>query len=387
MDSTMSKPDLCVVHVFPYSPTLSGGHSNAIRGFIACQRAKRITAGGVAPQPDSEVAQSNWEFPLAEVDSLWDLRWAAIAKRFSIAPDSSLLQFYSVNTRFAPLLNDLRRAGIPYVLNSQGQLNFHGVAHWFKKFVYLNFVNRGPRKAAGLHVLTAVADRRLNLLMPGYRGLRLVQGNLVQVPNLAESRAGSRSDYGIPQDAFLVLFLGRLDVWVKGLDVLVEAFSCLPADRFRLLLVGPDWENGKAKLQQLSTRFGCRDRVHFLGPLYGEKKWSVLRMADLFVSPSRWEAFSIAQAEAMAVGLPVVTSNQVALAPDLREADAACVVPFSAEPLTRAIASLEADPERRRALSARAKAWSGKTCDPDRAGARFREFYEAILDKTQGAGE
>ena len=37
-----------VVHVFPYTPKISGGHSNAIRGFIACQRAKGIHAVGIA---------------------------------------------------------------------------------------------------------------------------------------------------------------------------------------------------------------------------------------------------------------------------------------------------------------------------------------------------
>src|ERR1039458_7980616 len=96
----------------------------------------------------------------------------------------------------------------------------------------------------------------------------------------------SRSDYEIPQDAIVLIFLGRMDVWVKGLDLLVQAFSCLPPDRFRLLMVGPDWQEGRAKLEHLAERFGCRNRIRFLGPIYGDKKWSLLRMADIFVSPS-----------------------------------------------------------------------------------------------------
>jgi glycosyltransferase involved in cell wall biosynthesis len=377
----MSKTNCCAVHVFPYSPTLSGGHSNAIRGFIACQRAKQINAVGVAPKPDAAAAQRSWDFPLAEVDSLWDLRWTAIAEQFATAPGNSLLHFHSVDHRFAPLLSDLRRAGVPHVYTSQGQLNFRGVVHGLKKFAYLNFVDRGPRKAAGLHVLSTVADHRMRRLLPGYRGLTLIQGNLVQLPKPAELGTGSRSDYGLPQDAFLLVFLGRLDVWVKGLDVLVEAFSCLPPERFRLVLAGPDWMGGKNELEHLAERFGCRNRIHFVGPVYGPEKWSLLQMADLFVSPSRWEAFSTAHAEAMALGLPVVTSNQITLVPDLREADAAVMVPVSAEPLRNAIATLAADPPRRRALGIRAKAWAEQNCNPDRAGARFEEFYQAIVAK------
>ena len=327
MNLMMSKTEFSVVHVFPYSAAVSGGHSNAIRGFISCQRAKQINAVGIAPKPDTAVPPPSWEFPLAEVDSLWDLRWAAIAEEFSIAPVNSVIQFYSVNSRFAPLLRDLRRAGVPYVLNSQGALNFHGVAHWFKKFVYLNFVDRGPRKAAGVQVLTTVAERNLRLLMPGYRGLRLVQGNLFQLPRVADLPAGSRSEFGVPQDAFLLAFLGRLDLWVKGLDVLVEAFSSLPSERFRLVLAGPDWEGGKSKLEHLGEQFGCGNRIHFVGPVYGARKWSLLRTADLFVSPSRWEAFGIALVEAMAMGLPLVSSNQISLAPQLHQAGAALTRP------------------------------------------------------------
>ena len=374
-----------VVHVFPYSPRMSGGHSNAIRSFIACQKAKGIRVAGIAPKADGGAAETNWEFPLVEVDSLWQLRWAAIADQFAIAPGNSLLNFHSVNYRFAPLQSDLRRAGIPYVLTSHGQLNFRSALHGFRKCVYLNFVDRGPRKAAGLHMLTTLADRRLNLLMPGYSGLRLIQGNVVQLPSLPTLPAGSRSHYDMPPTAFVLVFLGRLDVRVKGLDLLVEAFSCLPADRFRLVMAGPDWKGGKARLEQLAERLGCRNRIHFPGPVYGGEKWSLLRMAVLFVSPSRWDAFSIAHAEALALGLPLVTSNKINMAPDLREADAALLVPLAVEPLAKAIGLLEADQELRRTLGNRGKAWAEMNCNPERAGFLFREFYQAILERTRNA--
>ena len=383
MDLTMSKTDIAVVHVFPYSPAVSGGHSNAIRGFIACQRARQINAVAIAPRPETAAAQPSWDFPLAEVDSLWDLRWTTIAERLPLAPLNSVIHFHSVDLRFAPLLRDLQRVGVPHALTSQGQLNFRGAVHWFKKFVYLNFLDRGPRQAAGLHVLTGVADRRM--LLPGYRGVRLIQGNLVQLPNLAGPIVGSRSDFGIPEDAFLLVFLGRLDLWVKGLDVLIEAFSSLPAERYRLVLAGPDWDGGRAKLEHLAGQFGCGNRVHLVGPVYGATKWSLLRMADVFVSPSRWDAFSTAHAEALALGLPLVTSDQITIAQDLREADAAVTVRLAAEPLAKAIAALAADPERRRMLGSRGKAWAEKNCDPDRAGSRFEQFYRLLLDKAPGA--
>ncbi|MCX6924420.1 MAG: glycosyltransferase [Verrucomicrobia bacterium] len=375
-----------VVHVFPYPPRVRGGHSNAIRSFIACQQAKGINAVGIAQKADAEVGDPDWDFPLAEVDSLWELRWAGIADRFDLTSRDSLLHLHGVNRKYASLLGDLRRVGVPYVLTSHGQLGFPTAWRWLLKFVYLNVVNRGPLKAAGLQVLATFAVQRAKLLLPGFRGKILVQGNLVHLPKLADSPPALRSDYGLPRDAFVLIFVGRLDVRVKGLDLVVEAFSRLPSKRPRLLLVGPDWSNGKAELERLAESLGCRDRVLFTGPIHGDKKWSLLQMADLFVSPSRWDAFNIALAEAMAVGLPVVTSTKVSLAPDLRQAGAALLAPPAVEQLAQAIAALVSDPERRRTLGTRGKAWAEENCDPGRAGTRFRDFYQSILDQRPGAG-
>ena len=90
----MPKPGLCAIHLFPYSPQVSGGHSNAIRSFIACQRAKAINAVAIAPKPDPGTGQTSWDFPLAEVDALWGLRWVDIAERFRITPGGSLVHLH-----------------------------------------------------------------------------------------------------------------------------------------------------------------------------------------------------------------------------------------------------------------------------------------------------
>jgi hypothetical protein len=134
------------------------------------------------------------------------------------------------------------------VLTSHGQLGFQSPRHWLKKFVYLNFVNRGPIHAAGMHVLSHLAARQVKLLLPGYSRAQLVQGNLVSIPNLTALSAGSRSDYEIPQDAFVLIFPGRLDVWVKGLGLLVEALACLTTASQSRIPFGADGDSVPAAL-------------------------------------------------------------------------------------------------------------------------------------------
>jgi glycosyltransferase involved in cell wall biosynthesis len=374
-------PALNVVHVFPYSPRIPGGHSNAIRTFIECQRANGLNAVGVAVRMSESPAGPDFGFPLFEVDSFAGLNWEKISRQFTMAAGNSLVHFHNVTRAYAPLISDLQRTGIPYVFTGHGQFSFKNALHGFKKCIYLNCWDRGPRKANGLHFLAKHTERRAEFLLPGYQGARLVLGNLVTIPDLAGLAIASRDEYKIPDNSFVVLFLGRLDVWIKGLDLLVEAISCLPSERFRLVLAGPDWKGGKARLEKLAEEYGCRDRVSFPGPVYGEKKWSLFKMADAFVSPSRFEAFNITQAEAMACGLPVVTSITTSLAPELRDAGAAILSPPAAEPLARAIATLEADPTLRRTMSSRGQAWVELNCNPKRAGERFRSFYESIMEQ------
>ena len=163
-----------VVHVFPYSASVSGGHSNAIRAFITSQRQAGINAVGLSPKPDAPGATTPFDFPLVEVDSLWELRWETIATRFGIEANQTILNFHSVNRRFAPLFRDLQRAGVPYVLTSHGQLGVQTLSRWLQKFTYLNLVNRGLYKAAGLQFLTTHAASQLKYLLPGFQGASLV---------------------------------------------------------------------------------------------------------------------------------------------------------------------------------------------------------------------
>jgi glycosyltransferase involved in cell wall biosynthesis len=110
----------------------------------------------------------------------------------------------------------------------------------------------------------------------------------------------------------IVLFLARLHA-KKGCDLLIEAFAAVAAQdpRLQLVMAGPDSHGLQAPLQQLAQRLGIGDRVTWTGMLGGQAKWGALRAAEVFVLPSHQENFGIAVAEALAVGLPTLLSQQV----------------------------------------------------------------------------
>lgn len=100
----------------------------------------------------------------------------------------------------------------------------------------------------------------------------------------------------------IFLFIGRLDVRQKGLDLLMSGFALAVRDGLDacLLLVGPDWQNGRRTLEKLQQSLQLERSVFFWGASYGHEKFDLLKGADFFVHPSRWEGMSFSVIEAMA---------------------------------------------------------------------------------------
>jgi len=140
----------------------------------------------------------------------------------------------------------------------------------------------------------------------------LPAGKLVVIPNGVDVRAYEappgrlRSELGLPPNAKIALFVGRLHRQ-KGPDVLLDAAAKLaPANPdLHFVLAGDGPMRGE--LQQMAQRSGLAPRVHLLGPR--EDVPSLLADAALLVVPSRWEGMPNVVLEAMAAGRPVVAVN------------------------------------------------------------------------------
>jgi len=97
----------------------------------------------------------------------------------------------------------------------------------------------------------------------------------------------------------------------KGLDVLIRAFAEAHRDfaDWRLRIVGPvDDEDLLEGLQELAASLGVASSVDFVGPRWGEDLNEEYSRASIFALLSNWEGSPIARVEAMAHGLPVVTT-------------------------------------------------------------------------------
>lgn len=121
----------------------------------------------------------------------------------------------------------------------------------------------------------------------------------------------------------VISFVGRLRYY-KGLHILLEAMRDLQAD---LWIIGTGGESDR--LNRMAQEFQLTDRVHFLGDLSDEEVKIRLHASDIYCLPShlRAEAFGLNQIEAMACGLPVVSTDVGGVAFVNRHGESGLVVP------------------------------------------------------------
>ncbi|MGF1562520.1 MAG: glycosyltransferase family 4 protein [Geminicoccaceae bacterium] len=168
----------------------------------------------------------------------------------------------------------------------------------------------------------------------------------------------------------------------KGHVTLIEALSGLRSRPWTLDLVGaPDRDPAcLAELEAAIARYEMADRVHFCGELDGDDLQAAYEAADLFVLASHHEGYGMALAEALARGLPVVSTRAGAI-PTTVPADAGLLVPpGDVDALRKALASVLDDPDQYRELKSGARAARGRLPGWDEALARF----VGVLDRVDG---
>ena len=191
------------------------------------------------------------------------------------------------------------RYGVPFVVSPRGMLESWAINHrsWKKRLAMGLYQMPLLRTARGLHATSEEEASSLRAL--GLRQPIAVIPNGVDLPVLPARR---------PTRLRTALFLSRLNV-KKGLLPLLEAWSQLQPEGWRLLLVGPDEGGYAAVVSAAIKRLGLNEQVKLLPEVDDLAKWSFFRDAELFVLPSFSENFGVVVAEALAAGLPVVTTT------------------------------------------------------------------------------
>lgn len=125
-----------------------------------------------------------------------------------------------------------------------------------------------------------------------------------KINNIKVDRKLKRKEIGVPEDCFLLLSVGELNK-NKNHEVVIKALAQINDTNIHYVICG----QGKLHkyLLELISNLKVDERVHLLG--YREDVIEICKASDLFVFPSLREGLGMAALEAMACGLPIITSN------------------------------------------------------------------------------
>jgi len=213
---------------------------------------------------------------------------------------------------------------------------------------------------------------------------RLDPGRLVVIPNGVDpapidlARPIDRGSIGLPPDAFLTLYVGRLDPQ-KGLAGLLEAVGRIIPGRpdWHLVLVG-DGPDRDVLTGRVESDPCLKDRVHLLGRR--DDVPGLLKAADLLVLPSLWEGMPNVVLEAMAARLAVVGTSVEGTEDLVVPGQTGWLVPpGDVDALTSALVAAASDRPRLRRFGEAARGRVEASFTPDRVVEAYDRLWSGVL--------
>jgi len=280
-----------------------------------------------------------------------------------------------------------RQTGTPYVVEPIGMF-VPIIRNFLLKRMY--HLALGQRMLRGARTIIATSPQEVaELASSGLAPEKIViRRNGVEIPEKLPARGRFRATAGIPENAKVILYLGRLSE-KKSPDLLLQAFASLckaaSGAELRLVFAGPDEGGMKGKLRQMAGELGISAWVQIRDAAYDEEKWSAYRDADVFVLPSQNENFGNTAGEAVAAGTPVVVTDKCGVAPLLADV-AGLVVPHDATALAQSLARVLWEP----GLHARLTAGCSKVAarlDWEEPAQEMENLYEHLVNGKRETAE
>ena len=229
------------------------------------------------------------------------------------------------------------------------------------------FVAVSPETAAFARGRHEVDERRLSVIPNG-----IELGRFHPEPG---ARERVRAELGIDGDAWVVGTVGRIAV-EKNQALLLRAAAPLLGPKTRLVVAG----DGPLlpSLSELAAALGIARFVHLLGPRPDVP--DLLNALDAFVLCSNTEGLPLVIPEAMATGLPVVSTNVGGIPTVIDEGQTGFLIAVGDEEALRdRMARLRADPETSRACGSRARSAAVNRFSAERMQRDYLELYQRVL--------
>lgn len=237
----------------------------------------------------------------------------------------------------------LRRCGLPYIVSIGEAFNpntFVGYKTLSKRVWHLFFEKAVLKNAAAIRLYSEVQQEHLKEF--GFQGIRtfIVKEGIDYAEVPRDVRPRFDSVIRVPPTFG---YLGRFDLWKKGIDLLLKAFKRYRASggKGKLIMCGPTVSAGARQVRTMICCFGLEEHVEMIGPLYGKDKVKFLEEVSVLCVTSRHEGIPRVVREAIALGRPVIVTPHTNMHDVVKEFGAGIVVEANVASIASALKQFE----------------------------------------------
>ncbi len=305
----------------------------------------------------------------------WYYEPVALSQEFEVQTPE-IVHFHSIFIpKQASLGKQLRQAGIPYVITPHARVLSRWFGRsWIKKHFYNWLVEKARfRGAAAITTATLREEAEIRSFIPGY------QGKIHPLLNPIDTSTLSQVCWEGNTQAMRLVYLGRFDVLVKGIDRLVELARLLPEAEIHLY--GTEDPKTKSWLRRLQV--DLPSNVYFHPPVFGAEKLEVLKKAALYIQMSRQEMFGISIAEAMCIGTPCAIAETLNIAELFDRHDLGLVLPANLEQSAIVLSKALRSEACLKQWSERAKQFAQAHFEASAIASSCLQLYEQVLYQSE----
>lgn len=196
----------------------------------------------------------------------------------------------------------LQKLNIPYIIIPHGTLGEMAQKKKYLKKKIFNFLlfNRFIKGAVALQCLSKRELKETKFSMTKFIGTN----GIIMPKKYKEQFSG---------DGVKLIYIGRLDAFHKGLDILLESVNVkanfLRNYNCKLCIYGPDLNGRFQHILDLINKFNINDIVDLKHEIQGEEKEQAILQADIFIQTSRFEGMPMGILEALSYGLPCLVTR------------------------------------------------------------------------------
>ncbi len=267
------------------------------------------------------------------------------------------------------------RTRTPFIITPRGMLDDWSIKKSFiKKILYFFLIDRfSIKNAFCLRATSKLEALRLKKL--GFKNWIVNVPNGIKIPQLKlKYKRKSKKKYRL-------LFLSRLTE-KKGIEYILQAWKkiYIKHPNWELLICGHDQDNEKSRLMQLAYDLKLQ-RVEWKDPVFGKDKKLMYQSSDIFILPSKSENFGLVVAEALAHGVPVITTKDTPWE-DLEKYKCGWHIKLNLKILIKTLKySFNLSPKKRFLMGQRGRKWVVKAFSEKLVSLRMSRVYRWALKK------